>query len=65
MVQGYTEALRRLLKQHGCVRVRSGKGDHEVWSCPDAPKPVVVDGRMMSRHTANDVLKKAGIKVKL
>ena len=65
MVQGYTDALRRLLRQNGCTRVRSGKGDHEVWSCPAADKPVIVDGRMMSRHTANDVLKKAGIKAKL
>ena len=65
MVQGYTDALRRLLRQHGCTRVRSGKGDHEVWSCPDAVHPVVVDGRMMSRHTANSILKQAGIKAKL
>ena len=28
-------------------------------------KPVVVDGKIMSRHTANAILKQAGIKAKL
>ncbi len=65
MARGYTEQLRALLLKHGCVRVRSGKGDHEVWRCPKAERPVVVDGKMMSRHTANTVLKQAGIAAKL
>jgi len=54
-----------VLRSHGCAFVRAGKGDHEVWSSPFSDKAVVVDGRMMSRHTANAVLKKAGIKAKL
>jgi hypothetical protein len=65
MVQGYTRALKALLRKHGCEFVRTGKGDHEVWSSPFSEKPVVIDGKMMSRHTANAILKKAGIKAKV
>ena len=65
MVQGYTRQLKALLRKHGCEFVRAGKGDHEVWRSPHADKPVVMDGKMMSRHTANAIIKKAGIKAKL
>ena len=61
MAQGYTQQLKALLLAHGCERVRVGKGDHEVWRSPHAARPFVVDGRIMSRHTANAVLKQAGI----
>jgi hypothetical protein len=62
VVEGYTERVRALLLAHGCTYLRPGKGDHELWLCPGSTRPVVVDGRMMSRHTANGVLKQAGIK---
>lgn len=65
MVQGYTKQLKKLLRQHGCEFVRYGKGDHEVWRSPHAEKSVVVDGKIMSRQTANAIIKKAGIKAKL
>lgn len=65
MVQGYTRQLKALLLKHGCEFVRMGKGDHEIWSSPHAEKPVVIDGKMMSRHTANAIIKKAGIRAKL
>lgn len=54
-----------MLREHDCSFVRSGKGDHEVWSCPNARRPVIVDGKIMSRHSANVVLKQAGIVGKL
>lgn len=65
MVQGYTKALKAILIEHGCRFVRAGKGDHEIWSCPNARRPIVVDGKIMSRSVANAVLKQAGIKRKL
>jgi HicA toxin of bacterial toxin-antitoxin, len=65
MVQGFTARVRDILCAHGCVLVRKGKGDHEVWSSPHAARPFVLDGRIMSRHTANAVLKQAGIDAKL
>lgn len=61
MVQGYTARLRQILAAHGCAYLRQGKGDHEVWLCPSADRPIVLDGRIMSRHLANAVLKQAGI----
>ena len=64
MVQGYTQRLKALLLEHGCSFVRSGKGDHEIWISPNAARPFVVDGRIMSRHTANAVLKQAGLKAR-
>ena len=65
MVQGYTKQVKAILREHGWRFLRPGKGDHEIWSHPDAPKPVIVDGKIMSRHTANAILKQAGIKAKL
>jgi predicted RNA binding protein YcfA (HicA-like mRNA interferase family) len=65
MVQGYTKQLKTILREHGWSYLRSGKGDHEIWSHSDAPKPIVVDGKIMSRQTANAVLKQAGIEVRL
>lgn len=65
MAQGYSKQLKALLREHGWALARQGKGDHEIWTSPRADRPVVVDGKIMSRHTANAVLKQAGIKGKL
>lgn len=65
MVEGYTKRVRDILVAHGCVFVRQGKGDHEIWRSPHVERPVVVDGKMMSRHTANAILKQAGLSVRL
>lgn len=64
MVQGYTARVKAILREHGCEYLRPGKGDHEVWLCPGATRPIIVDGKIMSRHAANGVLKQAGIKAK-
>lgn len=65
MVQGYTALVKAILREHGCVFLQSGKGDHEVWLSPNATRPVIVDGKIMSRHAANGVLKQAGINTKI
>jgi predicted RNA binding protein YcfA (HicA-like mRNA interferase family) len=65
MVRGYAAQVREILTANGCVFVRSGKGDHEIWRSPLAPRPIVVDGTILSRHTANAILKQAGIPTKL
>ncbi|WP_310467545.1 type II toxin-antitoxin system HicA family toxin [Sphingomonas sp.] len=64
MVQGYTRQLKTILREHGWEFLRAGKGDHEIWSHPNIARPIVVDARIMSRHTANAVLKQAGVKGK-
>jgi hypothetical protein len=61
MVEGYTKRVRAILKANGCRFLREGRGDHEVWLCPGAKRPVVVDGKIMSRRLANAVLKQAGL----
>lgn len=65
MAQGFTRRVKAILRTNGCSFVRNGKGDHEVWHCPLASRPVVVDGKIMSRATANAVLKQAGIDEKI
>lgn len=57
MVRGYTAQVKDILAAHGCTFLRQGKGDHELWLCPGVERPVVVDGRIMSRHLANVVIK--------
>jgi hypothetical protein len=41
--------------------VRPGKGDHEIWFSPLSKRHFPVDSKIMSRHTANGVLKQAGL----
>ena len=65
MVQGFYAQLSKLLKANGCTFVRPGKGDHEIWHSPITNTNVAVDRGVMSRHTANAVLKQAGIKQRL
>ena len=63
MVQSYAKQLRAILRDHGWAFERAGNGDHEIWIKPGS-RSVVVDNGMASRHTANAVLKQAGIKMK-
>ncbi len=65
MVQGYYSQLAKLLRANGCTFVRSGKGDHEIWHSPLTGRNIAVDRGVMSRHTANAVLKQAGIRQRL
>ena len=60
----YTPKLKRILREAGCRFVRQGKGDHEIWYSPISKRHFVVDGKIRSRHTANAVLKQAGIEKK-
>ncbi|EJW10730.1 hypothetical protein A33M_4131 [Rhodovulum sp. PH10] len=61
----YAPLIRRLLKEAGCVLVRQGRGDHEIWQSPITGLRITVDGKIKSRHTANAVLKRAGIRTKV
>ena len=57
----YEKRVRDLLKEYGCTFVRRGKGDHDIWYSPITDRHVTVDGKIKSRHTANEVLKQSGI----
>ena len=58
---GFTAPLKKILSRHGCTFERHGKGDHEIWYSPHSGKRFPVDGDIKSRHTANAVLKQAGL----
>jgi predicted RNA binding protein YcfA (HicA-like mRNA interferase family) len=49
------------LREHGCTFDRHGKGDHDVWYSPLTKRKFIVDGKILSRHTANGIMKQAGI----
>nr|WP_244999211.1 type II toxin-antitoxin system HicA family toxin [Chromobacterium subtsugae] len=49
------------MKEYGCSFDRQGKGDHEIWYSPITQTKFPVDGSIRSRHTANEIMKQAGI----
>jgi predicted RNA binding protein YcfA (HicA-like mRNA interferase family) len=54
--------LARLLKDAGCHVVRQGKGSHEIWFSPKSNRTFTVPRNTQKPHTANAVLKDAGLK---
>jgi predicted RNA binding protein YcfA (HicA-like mRNA interferase family) len=58
----YAPKLKRLLHKAGCRFFRQGKGDHEIWYSPITKRTFTVDSKIKSRHTANGILKDAGLK---
>ncbi|WP_457298646.1 type II toxin-antitoxin system HicA family toxin [Phyllobacterium sp. P5_D12] len=53
--------LTDLLSKAGCKFVRQAKGSHEYWSSPITNRFFVVPSNIEKRHTANAVLKQAGL----
>jgi len=60
-MSGYTKELKDFLVENGCRFVRQGRGDHEILESPISGKRFPVDNDIKSRHTANAVLKQAGL----
>ncbi|MFZ4616648.1 MAG: type II toxin-antitoxin system HicA family toxin, partial [Rectinemataceae bacterium] len=61
MSANFTQQLKKLLSAAGCTFVRHGKGDHDIWTSPISNKHFPVDSTIKSRHTANAVLRQAGL----
>jgi HicA toxin of bacterial toxin-antitoxin, len=61
MSLSFTPALIAILLESGCHLERQGKGDHQIWYSPMTERRFVVDSKIKSRHTANAVLKQAGL----
>lgn len=57
----YEKKVRKILSEKGCVFVRHGKGDHDIWHSPISNRNFTVDGKIKSRFTANEIMKQAGI----
>ena len=61
MAGGYGRQIERLLLDAGCHLVRMGKGDHDIWFSPVTGRSFVFDRGVKVRHTANGILKDAGL----
>ena len=61
MSSNLSDELKDVLQHAGCRLVRKGKGDHQIWFSPLSNKHFPVDGKIKSRHTANAVLRQAGL----
>jgi predicted RNA binding protein YcfA (HicA-like mRNA interferase family) len=57
----YEKKVRKILAENGCRFVRHGRGDHDIWYSPITDRNLTVDGKIDKRHTANGVLKQAGV----
>ncbi len=61
-MNGYYQLVIEQLKQYNFSKARSGKGSHEIWS--NGRIQVTVSANCSSRHTANGIMKSAGIRHK-
>lgn len=57
----YSPEVKKVLGAAGWQFERSGKGDHEIWYNPATRRHVTIDHKIRSRHTANGILKQAGL----
>ena len=57
----YAPIVKKILSENDCYLERYGKGDHEIWYSPLTKLRFPVDKKIISRHTANGVLKQAGL----
>jgi predicted RNA binding protein YcfA (HicA-like mRNA interferase family) len=57
-MNGFYEAVIEILKRYGYQKVRS-KGSHEIWG--NGTRHQTVSKNMPSRHTANAIMKQAGL----
>ncbi len=57
----FAPIVKQELLRAGWERLRFGKGDHAIWWDPKSGDRVTVDNKIKSRHTANSILKRAGI----
>jgi len=60
-MKSFTPELKKLLEAANCFFVRQGRGDHEIWESPLTGIRFTVGNNIKSRHTANAVLKQAGL----
>jgi hypothetical protein len=56
MAPQFDRPLRDLLLKAGCVFLRQGRGNHEIWHSPLSGRNFGVPIGIPSRHTANAIL---------
>ncbi|WP_134705428.1 type II toxin-antitoxin system HicA family toxin [Rahnella sp. CJA17(1/100)] len=65
MGRGFYTNIALILHRHKCKFVRQGKGSHEIWYSPITNKTFSVPVTVVSRNTANGILKQAGLEEKI
>ncbi|MFC4954321.1 type II toxin-antitoxin system HicA family toxin [Acinetobacter puyangensis] len=65
MGAGFYAIVLEIIKRHGCVFIRQAKGSHEIWFSPISNRKFTVHCTVASRHSANKILRDAGINEKL
>jgi predicted RNA binding protein YcfA (HicA-like mRNA interferase family) len=61
MAPQFDRPLRDMLRAAGCSFVRQGKGSHEIWHSSITDRNFPVPFGIASRHTANAILRQAGL----
>jgi predicted RNA binding protein YcfA (HicA-like mRNA interferase family) len=61
MAPQFDRPLLELLLKAGCALVRQGRGSHEIWRSPTTGRNFPVPVGVASRHTANAILRQAGL----
>ncbi len=61
MAPSLDRVLKDMLHKAGCIPVRPGKGSHEIWHSPITKRSFPVPIGIPSRHTANAILRQAGL----
>ena len=61
----YTKQVLKILVDNNCYFVRRGKGSHNIWYSPVMHRSFAVVTKIENRHTANGILKDAGIDTKV
>ena len=57
----YEKKVREILKQNGYSFHHHSRGDHDIWFNETLKIKVTVDGKIKSRHMANQIMKEAKI----
>jgi hypothetical protein len=60
-MDSYAPLVKELLRNAGCSFLRHGKGDHDIWHSPIVNRHFPVAYKIKSRHTANEILRQAGL----
>ncbi len=61
MAKGFYDQVTKLLSGAGFKCLENAKGSHEKWQSEETGVLVIVPRNLNSRHTANGILKDAGI----
>ncbi|MGE0409883.1 MAG: type II toxin-antitoxin system HicA family toxin [Amphiplicatus sp.] len=64
MAKGYYKEVAAFLKANGYVYKEPAKGSHEKWAHEETGHILIVPRHLKSRHTANSILKTAGVSKK-